>query len=109
VNAITQGTDPAPGPVPATGGRRVHWADVACIGGIVLSGVCYLAILWHNGGTGGFSSMLALDCHAGCAIAAVATSSPARNSPLDSAVFAALTDLTSRIAQQNRSALVVGD
>ena len=52
-------------------------------------------ILWHNGGTGGFSSMLALDRQAGCAVAAVATSGPTRNMPLDSAVLAALTDLTS--------------
>jgi serine-type D-Ala-D-Ala carboxypeptidase/endopeptidase len=62
------------------------------------------SILWHNGGTGGFSSMLALDRQAGCAVAAVATSGPTRSMPLDSAVFAALTDLTSEVAQQNRSA-----
>jgi CubicO group peptidase (beta-lactamase class C family) len=67
------------------------------------------SILWHNGGTGGFSSMLALDSEAGCAVAAVATSGPTRSMPLDRAVFAALTELTSGVAQQNRSALVVGD
>ena len=44
MNAITPGTDPA-GPVSATGGRRVHWPDVACIGGIALSGVWYLAVI----------------------------------------------------------------
>jgi len=71
------------------------------------------SILWHNGGTGGFSSMLALDREAGCAVAAVATSGPTRSMPLDRAVLAALTDLTSSgIAlntQQNRSALAAGD
>jgi serine-type D-Ala-D-Ala carboxypeptidase/endopeptidase len=50
-------------------------------------------VLWHNGGTGGFSSMLALDRQAGCAVAAVATSAPVRNLPLDSAVLAALAAL----------------
>lgn len=52
------------------------------------------SVLWHNGGTGGFSAMLALDRQAGCAVAAVATSSPTRSLPLDSAVLAALAELT---------------
>jgi serine-type D-Ala-D-Ala carboxypeptidase/endopeptidase len=50
--------------------------------------------LWHNGGTGGFSAMVALDRQAGCAVGAVATSAPARTFPLDGAVLAALTELT---------------
>jgi CubicO group peptidase (beta-lactamase class C family) len=58
------------------------------------------SIIWHNGGTAGFSSMLAFDRQAGCAVAAVATSGPIRSMPLDRAVFAALTDLTSGVAQQ---------
>jgi CubicO group peptidase (beta-lactamase class C family)/membrane protein DedA with SNARE-associated domain len=52
-------------------------------------------VLWHNGATGGFSAMLALDRGAGCAVAAVATASPTRDQPLDGAVFAALAALTS--------------
>jgi CubicO group peptidase (beta-lactamase class C family) len=55
-------------------------------------------VLWHDGGTGGFSSMLALDRQAGCAIAAVATSS-ARADTLESVVLAALTELTGTGAQ----------
>jgi serine-type D-Ala-D-Ala carboxypeptidase/endopeptidase len=51
-------------------------------------------VLWHNGATGGFSAMLALDRGAGCAVAAVATGSPTRDQPLDAAVFAALAALT---------------
>ena len=51
-------------------------------------------VLWHNGATGGFSAMLALDRDAGCAIGAVATSAPARHQPLDTAVLTALTELT---------------
>jgi CubicO group peptidase (beta-lactamase class C family) len=45
---------------------------------------------WHNGGTGGFSAMLALDRQAGCGVAAVATAArpPARQ--LDGAVLDAL-------------------
>jgi CubicO group peptidase (beta-lactamase class C family) len=50
-------------------------------------------VLWHNGGTGGFSAMLALDRDAGCAIGAVATSGPAGHQPLDGAVLTALTEL----------------
>jgi D-alanyl-D-alanine-carboxypeptidase/D-alanyl-D-alanine-endopeptidase len=52
-------------------------------------------VLWHNGGTGGFSAMLALDRQAGCAVAAVATSAPTRSLPLDGAVLAALTGIAS--------------
>jgi serine-type D-Ala-D-Ala carboxypeptidase/endopeptidase len=52
------------------------------------------SVLWHNGGTGGFSAMLALDRQAGCAIGAVATASPTRALLLDDAVFAALAALT---------------
>jgi len=54
-------------------------------------------VLWHNGATGGFSAMLALDRDAGCAIGAVATSAPARHQPLEGAVLAALTELTSPV------------
>jgi CubicO group peptidase (beta-lactamase class C family) len=54
-------------------------------------------VLWHNGGTGGFSAMLALDRDAGCAIGAVATATPARHQPLDTAVLTALTELTGLI------------
>jgi CubicO group peptidase (beta-lactamase class C family)/membrane protein DedA with SNARE-associated domain len=50
-------------------------------------------VLWHNGGTGGFSAMLALDRDAGCAIGAVATSGPADRQPLDAAVLTALAEL----------------
>jgi serine-type D-Ala-D-Ala carboxypeptidase/endopeptidase len=50
-------------------------------------------VLWHNGATGGFSAMLALDRDAGCAIGAVATSAPAPHHPLDTAVLTALTEL----------------
>jgi CubicO group peptidase (beta-lactamase class C family) len=52
-------------------------------------------VLWHNGATGGFSAMLALDRQAGCAVAAVATAFPGRDQPLDGAVLATLTALTS--------------
>jgi hypothetical protein len=55
-------------------------------------------IHWHNGGTGGFSDMLAFDRLAGCAVGALATSSPTRAAPLDSAVFAALTAITTATA-----------
>jgi CubicO group peptidase (beta-lactamase class C family) len=51
-------------------------------------------VLWHNGATGGFSAMLALDRDAGCAIGAVATSTSARHQPLEGAVLTALTELT---------------
>jgi CubicO group peptidase (beta-lactamase class C family)/membrane protein YqaA with SNARE-associated domain len=51
-------------------------------------------IHWHNGGTGGFSAMLAFDRLAGFAVGALATSSPTRRAPLDGAVFAALTAIT---------------
>ncbi len=50
-------------------------------------------VLWHNGATGGFSAMLALDRDAGCAIGAMATSAPARHQPLDTAVLTALSEL----------------
>ncbi len=50
------------------------------------------SVLWHNGGTGGFSAMLALDRAAGCAVAAVATAASVRR--LDGAVLAALSELT---------------
>ena len=50
-------------------------------------------VLWHNGGTGGFSAMLALDRDAGCAIGAVATSGPAPHQPLEGAVRTALAEL----------------
>jgi CubicO group peptidase (beta-lactamase class C family) len=53
-------------------------------------------VLWHNGGTGGFSAMLALDYEAGCAVGAVATATPNRAGSLDSAVFAALTAVAGR-------------
>ena len=52
-------------------------------------------VLWHNGATGGFSAMLALDRDAGCAIGAVATSAPARHQPLEGTVLTALTELIS--------------
>lgn len=51
-------------------------------------------IHWHNGGTGGFSAMLALDRLAGCAVGALATASPTCLLPLDGAVLAALTAIT---------------
>ena len=51
------------------------------------------SVLWHNGATGGFSAMLALDRAAGRAIGAAATAAPARRQPLDGAVFTALTEL----------------
>ena len=51
-------------------------------------------VLWHNGATGGFSAMLALDRDAGCAVGAVATSTPTRHLPLDAAVLTALTELS---------------
>jgi len=51
-------------------------------------------VLWHNGATGGFSAMLALDRQAGCAVAAVATACPTPDQPLDGAVLATLTALT---------------
>jgi len=51
-------------------------------------------VLWHNGGTGGFSAMLALDRAAGYGVAAVATTGPRRDLPLDRAVFTALAELT---------------
>jgi serine-type D-Ala-D-Ala carboxypeptidase/endopeptidase len=47
-------------------------------------------ILWHNGGTGGFSAMLAVDRPAGCAVGAMTTAGPTRARPLDHAVLAAL-------------------
>jgi serine-type D-Ala-D-Ala carboxypeptidase/endopeptidase len=52
-------------------------------------------VLWHNGATGGFSAMLALDRDAGCAIGAMATSAPAGHQPLKGAVLTALTELIS--------------
>jgi len=55
-------------------------------------------VLWHDGGTGGFSAMLALDRDAGCAVGAVATSAPTSDPPLDAAVLAALTGLTDPVA-----------
>ncbi len=71
---------------PASGGRTgLGWH---------ISGPPERPVLWHNGATGGFSAMLALDRHAGCAVAAVATSSPTRGLPLDGAVLAALGALT---------------
>src|SRR5215469_2507580 len=42
---MTQGTGPVLGRVNARGRSRANWADVACIGGIVLSGVWYLAVI----------------------------------------------------------------
>jgi CubicO group peptidase (beta-lactamase class C family)/membrane protein YqaA with SNARE-associated domain len=51
---------------------------------------------WHNGGTGGFSAMLALDRPAGYGVGAVGTASPTRHSPLDGTVLAALAALTDR-------------
>jgi CubicO group peptidase (beta-lactamase class C family) len=51
-------------------------------------------VLWHNGATGGFSAMLALDRDAGCAIGALASSAPAGDQPLDTTVLTALTELT---------------
>ena len=62
------------------------------------------SVLWHNGGTGGFSAMVALDRQAGCAVAAVATSSPSHALPLDSAVLAALAELTTTDTQPIRTA-----
>jgi CubicO group peptidase (beta-lactamase class C family)/membrane protein DedA with SNARE-associated domain len=59
-------------------------------------------VLWHDGGTGGFSAMVALDREAGCAVAAMATSSPRRAAPLDGAVLAALADLTAACTQPTR-------
>jgi serine-type D-Ala-D-Ala carboxypeptidase/endopeptidase len=56
------------------------------------------SVMWHNGGTGGFSSMLALDHAAGCALAVVATTAPSRDAPLDTAVLAALAELTAATA-----------
>ena len=50
-------------------------------------------VLWHNGATGGFSAMLALDRDADCAIGALANSGPAGDQPLDTAVLTALTEL----------------
>jgi D-alanyl-D-alanine-carboxypeptidase/D-alanyl-D-alanine-endopeptidase len=55
-------------------------------------------VLWHNGATGGFSAMLAVDRDAGCAVGVVATSAPTRHHPLDAAVLTALTELTSQAA-----------
>ncbi len=52
------------------------------------------SVLWHNGVTGGFAAMLALDRAAGCAVGAVATAAPTRSQPLDGAVLAALSELT---------------
>jgi membrane protein YqaA with SNARE-associated domain len=63
VNSVTQDQDPAFDPVPAAGPadggatvpagsqvraagrRRLRWADVVCIGGIVASGLWYLAVI----------------------------------------------------------------
>jgi len=47
-------------------------------------------ILWHNGMTGGFSAMIALDPARGLAVAALANSAGRPPSPLDEAVLSAL-------------------
>jgi serine-type D-Ala-D-Ala carboxypeptidase/endopeptidase len=53
-------------------------------------------VLWHNGATGGFTAMLAVDREAGCAVGAVATSSPTHAHRLDGAVLATLGAVTGR-------------
>ena len=55
-------------------------------------------VLWHNGATGGFTAMLAVDREAGCAVGVVATSSPTAANPLDGAVLAALGAVTGSAA-----------
>jgi D-alanyl-D-alanine-carboxypeptidase/D-alanyl-D-alanine-endopeptidase len=50
-------------------------------------------VRWHNGGTAGFSAIVAVDRPAGCALAAVATSAPRRGLPLDRATMAGLAAL----------------
>jgi membrane-associated protein len=55
-------------------------------------------VLWHNGATGGFTAMLAVDRQAGCAVGAVATSSPTPAHLLDGAVLAALGAVTGSAA-----------
>ena len=72
---------PAPGQQPQTG---LGWHICSPAG---------RPVLWHNGGTGGFGAMLALDRDAGCAVGAVAASAPTRHHPLDTAVLTALTEL----------------
>lgn len=47
-------------------------------------------IIWHNGMTGGFSAMIAFDPARGLGVAALADTAGAPPSPLDEAVFAAV-------------------
>ena len=88
--------EPSPGDDPGPLGDRGHPApgrqpaDRARLAHLLTRG---RPVLWHNGATGGFSAMLALDRDAGCAIGAMATSAPARHQPLDGAVLTALTEL----------------
>jgi serine-type D-Ala-D-Ala carboxypeptidase/endopeptidase len=53
-------------------------------------------LLWHNGGTGGFSSIILIDQANGSAIAAVATTAPTRTFPLDHAAMAVLEQINGR-------------
>jgi serine-type D-Ala-D-Ala carboxypeptidase/endopeptidase len=47
-------------------------------------------VIWHNGMTGGYSAMIAFDPVRGIGVAALANAAGAQPSPLDGAVFAAL-------------------
>jgi CubicO group peptidase (beta-lactamase class C family) len=51
-------------------------------------------LLWHNGGTGGFSSIIVIDRANGNAVAAVATTAPTPAFPLDHAALAALAQIS---------------